>query len=98
MFKPGKAVVPANASGNAPDAAISFDRGANRGRQATIGLVVSNLEPVGGNALEVSFNEGKTWFGFPPATVTPLSIVIHRVRVRGLAGATSLYSVMGIVG
>jgi hypothetical protein len=105
MFKPGKAVVPANASGTAPDAAvtpggieISFDRGANRGRQATIGLIASNLEAAGGNVLEISFNEGKDWFGIPPAQAIPIPVLIHRIRVRGASGATTLYSLLGIVG
>lgn len=105
MFKPGKAIVPSNASGTAPDAAttpagieISFDRGANRGRQATIGLVISNLEAVGGNSLEVSFNEGRTWFAIPADKVVQLSVLTHRIKVRGASGGTALYSVMGIVG
>lgn len=104
MFKSGVAIVPSNASGTAPDAAsspegteISFDRGANKIRQATIGVVVTNREAVAGNPLEISFNNGATWFTIATNTTLQIPVVIHRVRVRGLSGATSSYSVMGIV-
>lgn len=104
MFKPGKAIVPSNASGTAPDAAttpegteISFDRGANRSRQAAMGVIVTNREAVAGNPLEVSFNEGGSWFTVATNTTILIPVVIHRIRVRGLTGATSDYSVMGIV-
>lgn len=104
MFKPGKAIVPTNGSGTAPDAAvtpngteISFDRGANKSRQATMCVLVTNREAVAGNPLEISFNEGGTWFTVATNTTIHMPVVIHRVRVRGLTGATADYSIMGIV-
>ena len=104
MFKSGKAILPSNATGSAPDAAttpegveLSFDKGANRSRQATIGVIITNREAVAGNTLEVSFNEGRDWFVVATNTTLSLPVVIHRIRVRGTSGAVALYSVMGIV-
>ena len=104
MFKSGKAIVPSNASGSAPDAAltpggeeITFDAGANRTRQGTIGVVVTNREAGGGNTLEVSFSNGSTWLTIATDTTVVLPVVIHRIRVRGTTGAVALYSVMGVV-
>jgi hypothetical protein len=101
FFKPGKAVVPANASGSAPDAAvtpngeeISFDIEGNS--QAVFGVFVTNREAVAGNPLEISFNNGKGWFVIATNTSLAIPVVIHRVRVRGASGGASLYSVMGI--
>lgn len=104
MFKPGKAIVPSNGSGAAPDAAVdadgvevTFDRGANRQRQGTLGVVVTNREAGGGNTLEVSFNDARDWFTIATDTTTYFPIVTHRMRLRGTSGATADYSVMGIV-
>jgi hypothetical protein len=102
MFKSGKAIVPSNASGTAPDAAsspqgtqISFDTEGNR--QKTIAIYVTNREAVAGNPLEVSFNNAKTWFTVATNTTIPFAVMIHRIRVRGQSGATSDYSVLGVV-
>jgi hypothetical protein len=104
MFKPGKAIVPSNASGTAPDAAttpggieISFDRGANRTRQATSCVIATNREAVAGNPLEISFDNATNWFTVATNTTIHIPVVIHRIRVRGLSGNTADYSVMGIV-
>jgi hypothetical protein len=104
MFKPGKAVHPSNGIGTAPDAAvteggteISFDRGSNRNRQSTIEVIVSNLEAIGGNNLEISFVSGREWFAIPPATTVRFPIMIHEIRVRGATGATTAYAVMAVV-
>ncbi len=104
MFKSGIPIVPSNASGTAPDAAlteagveVTFDAGSNKSRQATIGVVVTNLEAVAGNPLEVSFNNGRYWFTIATNTTLLLPVVTHRMRMRGLTGAVALYSVMGIV-
>lgn len=104
MFKSGKAIVPSNASGTAPDAAttpggieISFDAGANRSRQATLGVIVTNRELVAGNTLEVSFNSGSTWFVIATNQTIHLPVVTHRMYVRGTSGGVALYSVMGVV-
>lgn len=105
MFKPGKAIVPTNGTGSAPDSAVtpqglelSFDRGVNRIRQATLGVVITNREAGGGNILEVSFDNGSLWTSLQPGPFTMyMPVVTHRMRVRGAAGAVALYSVMGIV-
>lgn len=104
MFKPGKAVVPSNASGSAPDATpspegieVSFDGGVNRTRQSTLGVFVTNREAGGGNTLEISFNHGSSWYTIATDTSLYMPVVIHEIRLRGTAGAVALYSVMGIV-
>jgi hypothetical protein len=104
MFKPGKAVVPSNGSGTAPDAAatpggveVSFDAGPNRLRQATLGVFVTNREAAGGNTLEVSFNNAGSWYVVATDTSLYMPVVIHRMRLRGTSGATADYSVLGIV-
>lgn len=103
MFKSGKAIVPSNGSGTAPDAAVdpngvevSFDQGANRQRQATLGVVVTNREAA--QVLEVSFNNSGSWLAVAPGPFTIyLPIVTHRMQLRGASGGTAAYSVMGIV-
>ncbi len=104
MFKPGKAIVPTNGSGTAPDATptpagveVSFDQGQGRQRQATLGVIVTNREAAGGNTLEVSFNNAGTWFLIATDTTLQLPVVTHRMQLRGTAGATADYSVLGIV-
>lgn len=104
MFKPGKAITPSNGSGTAPDAAVtpggvevSFDLGANRQRQATLGVVITNREAGGGNTLEVSFNNSGSWFTIATDITLYLPVVTHRMQLRGTSGATADYSVMGIV-
>jgi hypothetical protein len=102
-MKTGKPVHPAtNGSGTAPDAAttptgveVSFDGGANRLRQGTMQIHVTNREAA--NGLEISFNEGKDWFVVPAATLVTFNVLIHRVRLRGVSGATSDYSILGVV-
>lgn len=105
MFKPGKAFHPSNGTGSAPDAAatpggvqVSFDQSANRNRQATITVIVSNLEAVAGNNLEVSFNNGRSFFVIPPAQTISFPVIVQNMRVRGAASATTDYSIVGIVG
>lgn len=104
MFKSGKAVIPSNGSGTAPDAAsspggieVSFDAGLNKLRQATLGVLVTNREASGGNTLEISFSNGSSWFAIATDTTIVFPTVIHRVRLRGSSGATADYSIMGIV-
>jgi hypothetical protein len=106
MFKPGHASVPSNAFGSAPDAAVteagvevSFDGGANRNRQATSAVVVTNRELVAGNTLEISFANGRdgSWFALAPNSTITVPVMTHRMRLRGTSGAVALYSVMGII-
>lgn len=106
MFKPGIPVHPSNGIGTAPDAAttpagdeVSFDKGSNRNRQTTSLVIVSNLAAAGGNPLEISFANGqdKKWFSIPPSTTVTLPVSIHRCNVRGKSGATTAYSIMGII-
>ena len=102
MFKPGRASVPTNATGVAPDATVtpsgielSFDGGANRNRQTTSAVAVTNLDAAA--YLEVSFTEGNSWFSIAMSHTIILPIMIHRMRVRGEAGGTCDYSVMGVI-
>jgi hypothetical protein len=106
MFKPGKPVHPSNGTGAAPDAAtspegieVSFDQGPNRGRNSTAQVIVSNLEIAGGNPLEVSFANGANgkFFSIPPQQTVTLLVNTHRCRLRGASGATSNYSILGII-
>jgi hypothetical protein len=101
MFKSGKAIVPTNGSGTVPDAAVtpadtecSFGVGGKS--QLTIGVFITNREAVAGNPLEVSFNEGRDWFTIATNMSLAIPVMIHRIRVRGLSGATADYSVMGV--
>lgn len=103
-MKPGRPIVPSNASGTAPDAAsspqgteISFDTGINSRGQPTTAVKVTNREAVAGNPLEISFNNGRDWFTIATNHTENFPVIIHRIRVRGLSGATSDYSVMAIV-
>lgn len=105
-MKPGRPIHPSNGIGTAPNAAtspagveVSFDTGPNQTRQAAAKVVITNLEAVGGNALEVSFADGRDgrWFAIAPQTTLPLEIVIHRCRLRGKSGATAQYAIMAIV-
>ena len=103
MFKSGKAVVPTNGTGSAPDAAVtpggvvvSFDGGSNKNRQSTLGLIVTNRELVAGNTLEISFNRGGDWFIIATNTTIEIPAVIHEVYLRGTTGAVALYSILGI--
>jgi len=106
MTKPGRPIHPTNGIGTAPDAAtspagteISFDMGPNKTRQSTSLVLITNRAAAGGNSLEISFADGVDgrWFSIPPATTIPFPVVIHRCRVRGATGATTAYSVMGII-
>lgn len=104
MFKPGMAVVPSNSLGTAPDAAVtpngievSFDRGANRNRQTTVAILLTNMEAAAGNTLEISFSNGRTWFAVAPNTTIQIPVIIHHVRLRGTSGGTTDYSIMGII-
>lgn len=106
MFKPGIPVHPSNGVGTAPDAAtspqgveVSFDKGSNRNRQSTSQVIISNLAAAGGNVLEVSFANGQDgkWFSIPPGQTVPINVMIHRCNVRGKSGATTAYSIMGII-
>ena len=104
MFKSGKPVVPSNGSGTAPDSAatptgveVSFDGGTNRLRQATLGIVITNREAAAGNMLEISFNNRVSWFTIAQATTLLIPAITHRVYLRGTSGATSDYSIMGII-
>jgi hypothetical protein len=107
MFKPGIPVHPSSGIGTAPNAAttpqgieISFDKGSNRNRQSTSQVIISNLEAaVGGNALEVSFANGQDgkWFSITPGQTVPINVMTHRCNVRGKTGATTAYSIMGII-
>jgi len=102
-MKPGKAVHPSNGNGTAPDGSstpagieISFDRGANRNRQSTGQVKVTNAEASGGNLLEVSFNNGREWFAIATDTTMDFDIMCHRCRLRG-NGGTAAYSIVGLV-
>jgi len=104
MWKPGRPVHPSNGTGTAPDAAtspagveITFVQGANLNNQTTSTIAITNREAVGGNFLEVSFNNGRYWFAMPPSTTTQLAISSRWCRLRGYAGATADYSIMGII-
>lgn len=104
-MKPGKPVHPATGGiGSAPDAAttpegveVSFDMGANRTRQTTSEVIVTNMEALAGNTLEVSFANGHLWFAIAPRTTISFPVMTHRIRLRGTTGAVALYSVMGII-
>jgi hypothetical protein len=107
MFKPGRAVVPSNGVGTAPDAAttpggveISFDVGVNREqRQLTTQVLVTNREAAAGNLLEISFSNGRdgTFFAIPPQMTITFDVQTHRVSLRGASGGTAAYSIMAIV-
>lgn len=106
MFKPGRPVHPSNGNGTAPNAAttpagveVSFDAGPNRGRGSTVQVIISNRELAAGNPLEVSFADGRDgrWFAIMPQTTLLFNVSIHRCRLRGTSGATSDYSIMGII-
>ena len=104
MFKPGRAIHPSNATGSAPDAAttpagivVSFDAGTNRTRQTTTEIIISNRESVGGNFLEVSFDDGRRWFAINPASTFSFPVMCHYCSLRGYTGAVARYSVLGII-
>jgi hypothetical protein len=104
MYKAGKPIIPTNGIGTAPDAAVtgggvevSFDAGANRSRQATFIVMVTNMEATTGNTLEVSFNNNGRWFAVATNTTIEFPVVRHRIRLRGTSGGTAAYSVMGLV-
>ena len=103
-MKPGKAIHPINGTGTAPDASstpsgveISFDGGPNKSNQTTELILLFNAEGTSGNVLEVSFSDGRLWFQVPPQQVISFPIMVHRCRLRGLSGATSDYSILGII-
>lgn len=104
-MKTGKPVHPSTGGiGIAPDAAttpagteISFDKGANRNRQSTSEVIVTNMEVLAGNTLEISFDGGHLWFAVAPRTTVQFPVCLFSVRVRGTTGAVAAYSVMGII-
>ena len=103
-FKPGKPVHPVGGTGTAPNATltpagiqISFDSGSNRNRQTTGQVIVTNREVA--QNLEISFANGKdgTFFAIAPNTTVPFDVAVHSCRLRGAAGGTADFSIMGIV-
>ena len=103
-MKSGKPIHPTNGVGSAPDAAstpegvlINFDLGANRNRQTTVYVIVTNRAAA--NPLEVSFANGQDgcWFAVAPNTTVTFPVICHNCRLRGYTGAVAAYSIMGIV-
>jgi hypothetical protein len=104
MFRPGIANIPSNASGTAPASSgdpdgttVTFMKGDNKTNKATICVVVSNLEAVGGNALEISFVKGGGWFSIPGATSIAIPVLCQACYVRGAGSSSAAFSLMGIV-
>jgi hypothetical protein len=95
MFKPGIPIV-ANGSALTSGVTVSFDRGANRTRQKTVAIVLTNREAAGGDLLEISFDNGGTFFAVPPQHTITFPVMTHRVTLRGV-GAAADYSIMGII-
>lgn len=98
-MKPGRAIHPSNGNGSVTTPIqVSFDRGPNRGRNSTAQVIVTNATAAGGNALGVSFAEGKdgTFFQIPPQTTLTFPVAVHRCFLRGEGGSAD-YSILGVV-